>query len=245
MTSTGRRGFVGIDRRWLANTALSDGALRLMCWLDSHSDEYLARMNVSSTADSLGWGRPRVMRTIKQLEDLGLISTEQMPREHGGTITRFTLHLDRWTDVSPRYSAMYHGDARAVYHGDTPSSSNPIVEESTLETPKPPATTEAVVLELWEVFFNHFWEAYPRKVGKVPARKAMKAKCQPHLMDDIAKGTREWIGYWAEAHTEEQYIPHPSTFLNQERYLETPPKIDEHKKDSAMDIIARIAARDS
>ena len=143
-TSTGRRGYVGIDRRWLNNPDLTDSALRLMLWLDSHSDEYLAALNISRSADELGWSRNRVKRAMSQLEDLGLITTAQLPRQYGGTVTRITLHLEVWSGGSPRTtdkqtdgprqtSAVVHDEARAVVHDEAPTTSTPSSRNELLE----------------------------------------------------------------------------------------------------------------
>lgn len=70
-----------------------------------------------------------------------------------------------------------------------------------------------------EDLFNRFWEAYPRKVGKDAARSAF-AKRKP----DEAMLTRMVTAIEAQKRTEQwqrdggQYIPHPSTWLNQGRF---------------------------
>jgi hypothetical protein len=242
MTSTGRRGYVGIDRRWLEDPNLSDTAMRFMLWLDSHSDEYLAKMNITKSAERLGWGRNRVMRAVEELESLGLISTEKLDRRGGGTVTRFTLHLYEWSD-GPRWrDAPRHDDATASRHGDAPTKSTPSSEESNRETPQPPSTGEVAERDELGVFFDHFWNAYPRKVGKPAAKKAMKSKYDAVARPFIIEGVRKWVTYWDQSGTNEQFIPHPATFLNQERYLDEPPKAV--KKETPMSILKKIAERD-
>jgi hypothetical protein len=247
-TSTGRRGYVGIDRRWLADPNLSDGALRLMLWLDSHTDEFLAEMNITKAAESLGWGRNRAMRTIDELEGLGLVSTEKLARRSGGTVTRFTLHLTEWSDGPQWRDASRHGDASASRHGDAPTTSTHNGEESSTETPLPPAVVGQLdVLEPWEAMFIQFWDSYPRKVAKPAARKSFKTKMSKMTapqMELMIGGTNAWLAHWELVGTEEQFIPHPATFLNQERYNDHPPQAALPTKQSAVDIIARIAQRD-
>jgi len=130
-TTTGRYGSIAVHRSWLANPELTDSGLRLMLWLVSHSDEYLAAMNVHRAANELGWSRNRIKRTTAELESLGLVETEQIARAGGGTVTRFTLHLDLWSepdrvihsDGPPCTSAMVHGEAPAMVHGGAPTTS--------------------------------------------------------------------------------------------------------------------------
>ena len=66
--------------------------------------------------------------------------------------------------------------------------------------------------------FEAFWKSYPRRVAKGDARKAWEkatkrepellAKCLAALAWQVVQN--EWDGG--------KYTPHPSTYLNQERY---------------------------
>lgn len=80
---------------------------------------------------------------------------------------------------------------------------------------------------LKDPLFDKFWEKYPNKVGKIAAQKAWK-KLAPNESDletiinalERQKSSKMWkegIG-----------IPHPSTYLNQARFLDEP--IEEKKK---------------
>ena len=79
--------------------------------------------------------------------------------------------------------------------------------------------------------FETFWAAYPKKVGKGPAEAAWANAKLPEL-DVIlkavhkAKHSNDWIKDRGE------YIPHPSTWLNQRRW-----------EDSGMDYAAMTAKR--
>ena len=67
--------------------------------------------------------------------------------------------------------------------------------------------------------FEDFWKLYPRKRAKGAARKAF-ARIQwtedswSQLVAALEWQTREW--------TDPQFIPHPSTYLNQERWEDEP-----------------------
>lgn len=67
--------------------------------------------------------------------------------------------------------------------------------------------------------FDEFWSAYPRKVGKPTARaaflRAVKRGSDPDL---IVAGARRCAREWKAAKTEERFIPHPSTWLNDDRW---------------------------
>jgi hypothetical protein len=74
--------------------------------------------------------------------------------------------------------------------------------------------------------FVAFWKNYPNKVGKPSARaawrKAIKAKVDPRLIIAAAEAFRDSP---ARRRSGKQFTPHPSTWLNDERYM--PPEDDE------------------
>lgn len=68
--------------------------------------------------------------------------------------------------------------------------------------------------------FDKFWASYPKKVGKMEARKAwVKMQCEGHLASIVSslqawKATSQW--------EESQYIPYPATWLNKSLFKEVP-----------------------
>ena len=68
--------------------------------------------------------------------------------------------------------------------------------------------------------FEEFWKLYPRKVGKLKAKKAWK-KVKPedkreiinHLPDRIPTD-KQWL------RDSGQFIPYPATFLNEGRWMD-------------------------
>lgn len=70
--------------------------------------------------------------------------------------------------------------------------------------------------------FDHFWAAYPKKIGKKAARAAWeKARDKPAVVDvlqaiDRAKHSEQW------RKENGQFIPHASTWLNQGRWDDEP-----------------------
>lgn len=80
--------------------------------------------------------------------------------------------------------------------------------------------------------FAEFWDACPRKVGKGAARKAfVRAVRGAPLREGESRATtltlrmRFMASYWVKAGTEPEFVPHPATWLNQERYLDPPPAL--------------------
>jgi len=67
--------------------------------------------------------------------------------------------------------------------------------------------------------FNNFWQLYPKKIGKPIAEKSyFKIKNINSKELDIIEGLKKYIKYWNNKKTDKQYIPNPSTWLNQERW---------------------------
>jgi len=121
-TSTGRRGWVGVSRHWLASPAIKDRTLRLMLWLDSHTDDYLADLNTTRIATELGWSRQSVRSALHELVSLELISTKQVPHPASGqTRTLVTLHHDRWSGEPVHIPGTEPtGDAVTLVRDDAP-----------------------------------------------------------------------------------------------------------------------------
>ena len=69
--------------------------------------------------------------------------------------------------------------------------------------------------------FGEFWQAYPRKVGKLEAQRAWtKAKKHGVTVEAVlaALAWQTQSDQWTRG-----YVPHPSTYLNQGRWLDEPP----------------------
>tara|TARA_R110000824_G_scaffold181444_1_gene362240 strand:+ start:3169 stop:3936 length:768 start_codon:yes stop_codon:yes gene_type:complete len=68
-----------------------------------------------------------------------------------------------------------------------------------------------------ELEFESFWKKYPRKISK---SKALKIYCnipdKEHPL--ILIGLKKYNTHWIEKGIEMEFIPHPTTWLNQERW---------------------------
>ena len=66
--------------------------------------------------------------------------------------------------------------------------------------------------------FEDFWEAYPHKVGKASARAAFEKARRKVSLDDLLDGVRRYV---ASKPSDRPWC-NPSTFINQERWLDRP-----------------------
>lgn len=68
--------------------------------------------------------------------------------------------------------------------------------------------------------FEDFWQAYPRRVGKLAAlREWNKLNPSPEVQRQMAAAL-EWQ---REQWDDPQFIPHPRTWLHQGRWMDEPP----------------------
>lgn len=90
-----------------------------------------------------------------------------------------------------------------------------------------------------EITFEKFYKLYPRKVGRFMASKSFKKLSS----DDKVlayNGLLNYIKFWKYNKTEKQFIPHPSTWLNQRRWedeLDLPKSAKEKSKDIRSEVI--------
>lgn len=72
----------------------------------------------------------------------------------------------------------------------------------------------------FEQYFKKFWELYPRKIGKGQALKAFKVALKVETAEIILAGVSRMIT--DPNQPEKQYLPHPATWLNGQRWLDEP-----------------------
>jgi len=68
--------------------------------------------------------------------------------------------------------------------------------------------------------FAAFWKAYPRKTDKGHARTAWASALKNTDPADIISGAEKFAAWCARSNTEKRFIPHPSTWLNGERWAD-------------------------
>jgi hypothetical protein len=65
--------------------------------------------------------------------------------------------------------------------------------------------------------FEEFWMLYPRKVAKASAKKAWQKLTEEQQLL-AAKALDNHCQYWKLKETAIEFIPHPATWINQERW---------------------------
>lgn len=86
--------------------------------------------------------------------------------------------------------------------------------------------------------FDIFWNAYPTKVGKQPARKAFDKVKVPIETLVAAIERQKCSSQWSKDGG--QYIPNPATWLNQGRWTDELPEKHEPQQELDADVVSAI-----
>lgn len=85
----------------------------------------------------------------------------------------------------------------------------------TLRTPTS-TNTKDNTKDIYTKYFELFWKSYPRKIGKFAAAKSFKKEIKNIDKNLLIEKARMFADQMQS--TEEQFIPHAATWLNQRRY---------------------------
>ena len=130
---------------------------------------------------------------IKKFVELGLVVVKHRKKENGGcTSNRYFLNPNMVTE-----------NLR-------------VLEETTPSTSKT-YNTKDNTKDIYSEKFEIFWRIYPRKIAKKSAYKSWSKFDEKHY-DKILYGAQRFAEQSQK--TEEKYIPHATTWLNQERWLD-------------------------
>lgn len=76
---------------------------------------------------------------------------------------------------------------------------------------------KVVELKVIDATFDYFWSSYPRKISKKMAKRAWE-KLSTAQQKEAIEGLKGYVLYWERKGIEKEFIPHASTWLNQERW---------------------------
>lgn len=144
---------------------------------------------------------------------------------------RTYLHVKRFEDhqkIDPRFKTRCPACAQqdSLIHAESPTRT-----AETLDiTPDPPKGREGKGREgnkntsnaALSTEFDAFWKSYPRKVGKDAARKAYAKAAKSATSEEILTGVENLRV--EVAGKEQQFIPHPTTWLNAGRWQDEAPQ---------------------
>jgi hypothetical protein len=197
--------FTQIPNAWLRDNRLSYKARGLLAELMSHSVGF--EVSIKRLASKGVDGRDSIASAISELEAIGYLKREQLRNLDG------TLASTLWTTKDPE-----------APWTDFPSTANPITDNPHLKKNNYKNTE---IKNNYAQKFELFWDKYPRKVGKGAAEKAfVKALME---VDDRERSELSKVIIKAALALaqdpnlpEQQFIPHASTWLNREGWLDEP-----------------------
>ena len=197
--------FEAINWAWKQRGLSSTQKLTLLALADRHNPDLGCFPSISKMCHDTELSRSTVIRCIQYLEHTGLIKKQKAQRENGSdTSNRYFLGFE--TGVSPRHPPSVTetlplvSDRHPHNQVNITSNNNPSLDQ-----------------DMMERSFDLFWNYYPRRVGKGNARKAFF-----RAWTKLGSGEKIISAVFAYAESvktkENRFIPHPSTWLNHERW---------------------------
>lgn len=202
---------------WDLCAQFGDKALR--CWLEILSiadrNDGIVPGQLNSISTSVAWTIRCKTTRVQQMINT-MTTTGWLHNDNG-------LRVVNW--------AKYH---RTRVPNQPPSEpSEPSIPNLTIKNPpnppkkRPPKKQKEAVVDL---VFERFWDQYPRKEKKQTAYKAwcVEAKHCKEIQDAIFAALDWQIDQPQWLKDDGQYIPHPTTWLNQKRWDDKPMEVKSH-----------------
>ena len=144
-----------------------------------------------------------IQRTIKEFEQMGYLKIQHRKKEDGSyTSNKYTLLLPEGSNT------LTGSDTLKV------TATLPVNTKDNTKTNNISFTLED------ELKFKNFYKNYPRKVGKHITMQKYKQALKEVSHTDLEKAVIMFKTECEVKQTEKKYIPHPSTWLYQKRYID-------------------------
>lgn len=199
--------FTQFPNSWARDKRIGFRAKGILALLMSHSQGW--RISLSSLADGSPDGITAIRTAIQELEEAGYL-TRNLVRNEKAQVEASewvisdpfdkdeNLPLENLTSENLTSGNLTSGNLtlKNIYNKEHNNKENNSKDISTA--------------------FETFWNLYPRKIAKGAARTAFEKACRKESIETILRVTE----YYANKSDlpELQFIPHPSTWLNQERW---------------------------
>jgi DNA-binding transcriptional ArsR family regulator len=180
-----------------------DGPLALFCLLRYRADNATGESwwSHEAMADDLGVSRASVLRWLRKLEEAGHVIVERRVTDVGQTSNLYTV-------VGVRGVANLQHPGVANLQHELINNTQLQIPESQLHTSKKS-----------NVSFDDFWKVYPRRAGKQAAHKAWDKAVKDTPAVIVLAGA---AAFRDDPNREDEFTPHPATWLNQGRWEDDP-----------------------
>jgi hypothetical protein len=190
---------------WVLYADISSAAKVVYCVLHRYANSdgkcFPSRKSISGKA---GIGLSTLDRAIDELVALGAVKVARRTNESGSpTSNEYTVILNR---------PLSKLDRPYIENEQTPLSKNDNLTKAIINQSQEPSTSSSD-----DDGFELFWSHYPRKVGKGAARKAWKTALKKTSAINLQESA---LLYQLTCPKDTQYIAHPSTWLNAERWTD-------------------------
>lgn len=216
----------------IADQELSPSAKLAMARLLFHHSAQTGRCSPSyqTLADGAGLTRRSVIAGVRELEERGWLSVHRVkggdPTAARGFVTNgFTIAFDRQTDLPLEGGGVKEttlppgeeNDTGGSEINDTPGvkeTTLPGVKETTLNSGKDTGKGNREESPPTPSPFDDWWQAYPRRDGKIAARKAFDRvlKDRQATVEELIAGAQRYAA--ARAGQDPKFTKVPTTWLN-------------------------------
>lgn len=192
---------------WVLYSDVSAGAIRLYCvFLHYANRESTAWPSRASLAADIRKSQRSVDLAIDELIAIGAIQVYPRYREDGSqTSNRYKL-------ITSAPLANVDEPPLAVFDEGATQKLRTNYNQLTI-------TNRTITTKDNNSSFDSFWEVYPRKVGKGQARTAFAKALKKATIEEIIEGAQRLA---SDPNLDLQFCPHPSTWLNGERWTDAP-----------------------
>lgn len=200
-----RRSFTIVENVTIDDNRLTWEALGMLVWFLRKPNGW--EIQLTNLVNTERAGKDKILRILSELEEAGYVTRDRVRLENGTLCTRTSIRETNDHGGKPAVD-----DGKTAVHGGLATVAKPALDNPPLLSTKRVSTKE--VNNTYTFEFETFYAHYPRHEGKPMAfrawkKKNLKPEDVPMLLVDVAKRYE---------FTEKQFIPHPATYLNNEKW---------------------------
>lgn len=193
------------------------GQKLVLLLLANHTNGHTGQCNPSQglLAKECCMGLSTLRRHLIELEEQGLITVVHQYNDNMKRPNQYIVNFRRDTQTSTEEQVRSYDHPNRRYPPSNMEVSLP--PNRMIETGIKTSNLNNTIGQQGKPLFEEFWKAYPRKTNKGFARKVFdKLKVDEELLQKMVKSINQQKN--SEQWKNPQYIPHPSTWLNGERW---------------------------
>jgi hypothetical protein len=179
----------------------NSGQKFVLVMLANHCNDHTRQCNPSQKllAEECSMGLSTLKRHIASLEEAGYVETVNVFKDNVQKPNQYLLKFDTSPNrATPPFKSGYSPSPDWATEPEVKTRIEPVVQKNN--------------------YFDDFWKAYPRKTNKGFAKKVFeKLKVDDAMLTKMIQAIHaQNKTVWKDK--DQQYIPHPSTWLNGERW---------------------------